>query len=179
MGRIIPQKTVRITRGRPSTHCSTSLFNYVRTLGQGFLLIYSSIWVLWPLLQESLCNLHHSPPGWAWPVGQTSRPGGLWRCAPRQATRCTPAFPPAVQYAHLPRSGPLDRFLRSYTHATQPTKTFQTGSEVSPEAHVGFQGLIPNCVSQTDLHLDHQPWIRTSNRHEKSVHETQIGITPL
>jgi hypothetical protein len=37
--------------------------------------------------------------------------------------------------------------------------------------------LIPNCVSQTGLHLDHQPWIRTSNRHEKSVHETQIGIS--
>jgi hypothetical protein len=27
--------------------------------------------------------------------------------------------------------------------------------------------LIPNCVSQTDLHLAHQPWMRMSNRHEK------------
>ena len=35
---------------------------------------------------------------------------------------------------------------------------------------------ILNFVSQTDLHLDHQPWIRTSNRQEKSVHETQIAI---
>jgi len=56
MGRIIPHKTARITRGRPSTHCSTPLFNCVRTLGLGFLLQCSSIWVIWPLWQESLCN---------------------------------------------------------------------------------------------------------------------------
>src|SRR5262245_33897968 len=56
IGRIIPPKTARITRGRPSTHRSTSLFAYVHTLGQGFLLSWRSIWIIWPLLQESLCN---------------------------------------------------------------------------------------------------------------------------
>ncbi len=66
MERIIPLKTARITRGRPSTHCSTPLFNSVHTLGQGFLLSWSSIWVIWPLLQESLCN----PLDFATPTGR-------------------------------------------------------------------------------------------------------------
>jgi len=30
-----------------------------------------------------------------------------------------------------------------------------------------YPDLIPNRVSQTDLHLAHQPWMRMSNRHEK------------
>jgi Transposase domain (DUF772) len=30
------------------------------------------------------------------------------------------------------RSGRLEIFFRSYTHSTQPTKTFQTGSEGRP-----------------------------------------------
>src|SRR5215510_14002340 len=44
----------------------------------------------------------------------------------------------------------------------------QMRPEVARDALLATHGgLIPNCVSQTDLHLAYQPWMRTSNQNKK------------
>src|SRR5262245_400017 len=74
------------------------------------------------------------------------------------------------------RSSRLDMFFRSYTHATQPTKTFQTGSK-SPGIQNPLQEAINQLLRYSNQRRELLPTLYTENEGvERLFHTNQLLI---